>query len=118
MLTALGMIGLIALGVVIGRYPDFLWRHSGFFLSGPRLLWFWLLGQIKRNPAFFSGFFSGFFVCLLITGGLSWLFWYLSLVGLFIFCLLIFFPKAGGKVVQTMFNFSRFCVVRIKEFFA
>jgi len=118
MLTAFVMIALIALGVVIGKYPDFLWRHSGFLLSGPRLLWFWFLERIKRNPAVFGAFLSGFFVGLLVSGSLSWLFWHLSLVGLLIFCLLIFFPTIGGKVVQTVFNFSKFCVVRIKEFFA
>jgi len=118
MFIALGMIALVALGVVIGRYPDFLWRHSRFLLSGPRLIWFWLVERIKRNPAIFGAFFSGFFVGLLVSGGLSRLFWYLSLVGLLVFCVLVFFPTIGGKIAQAVYNFSRFCVVRIKKFFA
>ena len=118
MLTALGVIGLVALGVVIGRYPDFLWRHSKFLLAGPRLFWFWLVERARRNPAIFGAFFTGFFTGLLVSGGLTRLLWHLSLVGLLIFCLLIFFPAIGGKIVSTVFNFSRFCAVRIKEFFA
>ena len=118
MLTALGIVGLIALGVVLGRYPDFLWGHSGFLLSGFRWFWFWLLERIKRNPAIFGAFFTGFFTGLLVSGGLSRLLWHLSLVGLLIFCLLNFFPAVGGKVLLAVFHFSRLCAMRVKEFFA
>ena len=118
MLTILGMIGLVALGILIGRYPDFLWRHSRFLLSGPRLLWFWLLKRVRQNPAVFGAFVSGFFAGLLVSGRLNELLWYILLTGLLVLCLGIVFPAAGGRVVRAMFNFSRLCVVRIKKFFA
>ena len=118
MLTALGMIGLVAMGIVIGRHPDFLWRHSSFFLSGPKLLCFWLFGRIKRNPAVIGGFFTGFFAALLVSGGLSRIIWNTSLVGLLVFCLLIFFPTMSGKIAQKAYDLTRFCAERIGNFFA
>jgi len=118
MLTALGIIGLIAFGVVLGRYPDMIWRHSRLLLSGPKLLWFWLFERMKRNPAIFGAYFSGFFTCLLVCGRLSELLWNISLVGLLIFGLLIFFPTIGGKIVLAVLNSSRFCAAKVKDFFA
>ena len=118
MLTALGMIGLVALGIVLGRYPDLILRHSRVLLSGPKLLWFWLLERIKRNPAIVGAYFAGFFTCLLVSGGLSRLLWNVSLFGLLVFGLLIFFPTIGGKIAQATLSSSRFCATKVKEFFA
>ncbi len=117
MLTILGMVGLIALGIVIGKYPDFLWRHSRFLLIGPKLFWSWLLERIKRNPAVFGAFFAGFFAGFFAVG-LSRILWNLSLVVLLILCLLIIFPAVGGKIARVVVHCSRECVVRIKKFFA
>jgi len=117
MLTALGMICLFALGILIGRYPNFLWCHSSFLFSGPKFLWFWLIERIRCNPAVLGAFFAGFFAGLLISGSLSWLFWNLSLIGLLAFCLLVFFPTISGKVFQKGYSFLKFCSERIKEIF-
>ena len=118
MLTALGMIGLVALGVMLGRYPDFLWRHSGVLLSWPKWLWFRLVECVKRNPVIFGTFFSGFFAGLLVSGRLSELLWNISLTGLLIFGLMVFFPTIGGKIVQVVLSSSKFCAAKVKEFFA
>ena len=118
MLTILGMIGLVALGVMLGRYPDFLWRHSRILLSGPKWVWFRLVECVKRNPVIFGAYFSGIFTGLLISGCLSELLWNISLVGLLLFGLMVFFPTIGGKIVQAALSSSKFCAAKVKEFFA
>ena len=118
MLLALGGIGLIVLGVLIGRYPDLLWRNTGLLLSGPRWMFNWLIERIKRNPQVCGAFFSGFFAGLLVSGKLNELFWNVALVGLLFFCLFIFFPATGTKVVQILARFTSKSVTRVREFFA
>ena len=118
MLLALGAISLVVLGVLIGRYPDLFIRNSGLLLTGPRWILNWLIGRIKRNPQVCGAFFSGFFAGLLVSGKLNDLLWNAALIGLLFFCLFIFFPAVGTKVVQAVANFTCKSVTRVREFFA
>ena len=118
MLLALGAIGLVVLGVLIGRYPDLFWRNSGLLLSGPRWIFNWLFERVKRNPQVCGAFFSGFFAGLLVSGKLNELFWNAALVGLLFFCLFIFFPATGTKIMQAVARFTSKSVTRVREFFA
>lgn len=118
MITVLGMVGLVAFGILIGRYPEMLARNSGLLLSGPRWILGWLLERLKQNPRVCGAFFSGFMLGLLVSGVLGELLWNIALVGLAIFCIFLFFPETGSRVLGFLVQISRNCFIKIREFFA